>query len=177
MSDQLNEGERYRLNVPTGWLLLDRWVLAATRGMLFVIGALFTGMIVLEVVSRYLFDFSIFLINGAAQFLLVWFFLLGAGLALREGSHVGVEFLTNAVSTRAGRVLHSLAQALTFVFFCQMLWSGLLSLPASWNQTEASTEMSLFWVTLAFPVGFALLIYHQIAIFTTITRTRRDAAS
>jgi TRAP-type C4-dicarboxylate transport system permease small subunit len=177
MSGEFNGGGGYRLDVPAGWLRLDRWVLAVTHGMLFVIGALFTGMIVLEVVSRYLFDFSIFFINGAAQFLLVWFFLLGAGLALREGSHVGVEFLTNAVSTRAGQVMHGVAQALTFVFFCQMLWSGLLSLPDSWNQTEASTGLSLLWVTLAFPVGFALLIYHQIAIFTAIMRIRRNATS
>jgi TRAP-type transport system small permease protein len=175
MSDQFNEKERYRLDVPAGWLRLDFWVLTATRYALFVIGVLFTGMIVLEVVSRYLFDFSIFFINGAALFLLVWFFLLGAGLALREGSHVGVEFLTNAVSTRTRRILHNLAQALTFVFFCQMLWSGLLALPASWDQTEASTEMRLFWVTLAFPVGFALLLYHQIALFASVTRARRKA--
>ena len=177
MPGEINEGGGYRLDVPAAWLRLDGWVLAATRVMLFVVGALFTGMIVLEVASRYLFDFSIFFINGAAQFLLVWFFLLGAGLALREGSHVGVEFLTNAVSTRAGRVLHALAQALTFVFFCQMLWSGLLSLPDSWNQTEASTGLSLLWVTLAFPVGFALLIYHQAAVFTSVVRARRNAAS
>src|SRR5688572_14358272 len=176
MSDQLNAEGRYRLDVPMVWLRLDLWVLTTTRCALFIIGALFTGMIILEVVSRYLFDFSIFFINGAALFLLVWFFLLGAGLALREGSHVGVEFLTNAVSTRTGRILHSLAQALTFVFFCQMLWSGLLALPASWDQTEASTEMRLFWVTLAFPTGFGLLLYHQVAIFTSITRTRRSAA-
>ena len=83
---------------PDGCSSIDGcWPLRAA--LLFVIGALFTGMIVLEVVSRYLFDFSIFFINGAAQFLLVWFFLLGAGLALREGSHVGVEFLIKAVST------------------------------------------------------------------------------
>jgi TRAP-type C4-dicarboxylate transport system permease small subunit len=38
------------------------------------------------VVSRYLFQFSIFFINSAARLLLVWFFLLGAGLALRRAS-------------------------------------------------------------------------------------------
>ncbi len=177
MSDQVSEEERYRLNIPAFWQRLDNFVLSATRAILVVIGSLFTVMIFLEVGSRYLADFSIFFINGAAEFLLVWFFLLGAGLALREGAHVGVEFIVNAVSRRVGRVLHAVAQALTLVFLCQMLWSGSLALEGSWQQTEASTGLSLLWVTLAFPVGFALLIYHQIAIFVSVARTRRAAAS
>jgi TRAP-type C4-dicarboxylate transport system permease small subunit len=174
MSDQFLEPseDRYRLNLSAAWLRLDRAVLAATRAVLLVIGSLFTVMIVLEVASRYLADFSIFFINGAAQFLLVWFFLLGAGLALREGGHVGVELITKAVPARTGRVLHGIAQAFTFVFFCQMLCSGLLALPSSWHQTEASTGMSLLWVMLAFPVGFLLLIYHQLVIYLSVLRSR-----
>jgi TRAP-type C4-dicarboxylate transport system permease small subunit len=152
-------------------------VLAATHGALFLIGSLFTLMIVLEVASRYFLDFSIFFINGAAQFLLVWFFLLGAGPALREGGHVGVEFLARAVSPSAGRALNGFAQALVFLFFCQMLWSGIAALPASWDQTEASTGLSLLWVMLAVPVGFVLLIYHQAAICASFRQRARETAA
>jgi TRAP-type C4-dicarboxylate transport system permease small subunit len=174
MSDASTDA-RYRLDLPGGWQRFDRVVLIATRVALFLIGTLFTGMIVLEVVSRYLFDFSIFFINGAAQSLLVWFFLLGSGLALREGAHVGVELIVNAVSSQARRVLLGFVQALIFVFFCQMLWSAILAVPASLDQTEASTGISLVWVTLAFPVSFVLLIYHQITLVFSAMRARRRA--
>ena len=176
MSDGPSQEELYRLQIPAFWQRFDRGVLTATRIFLFLIGALFSLMICLEVAARYLADFSIFFINGAAEALLVWFFLLGAGLALREGAHVGVELLVKAVSTRTRRVLISFAQAMALFFFGQMLWSGLLSLPASLEQTDAATGLTLFWVTLAFPVGFALLIYHQIAIVTSVFRTHRELA-
>ena len=39
-------------------------------------------------------------VNAAARLLLVWFFLLGAGIALRHGAHVGFELLLSALPPR-----------------------------------------------------------------------------
>ena len=91
-------------SLPVPWRQVDRVILKGTEVTLFAIGVLFTAMVTLEVISRYVFSFSIFSVNAAARLLLVWFFLLGAGIALRHGAHVGFELLLSALPPRPRRV-------------------------------------------------------------------------
>ena len=156
--------ERQYASLPPAWRSIDRAVVRATEGGLFVIGALFTVMITLEVISRYVFSFSIFFVNAAARLLLVWFFLLGAGIALRHGAHVGFELLLSAMRTDRRRVVVMFGLFLTAVYCLEMIWGGLHSLGPAMNQTEAGLDISLVWVVLAIPAGFALLLYHTAVI-------------
>ena len=161
----------YHLNLPNGWQRGDRWILRATEAVACLVGGTFTTLIVLEVISRYVFHFSIFFINAAARFLLVWFFLLGAGLALRLGAHVGLELVATSLPRPLARVVSVVASLLVLVFFLQMLWSGYVALGPASRQVDSALGMSIVWVMLAFPVGFLLLIYHQVALFVAAMRT------
>src|SRR5207248_64605 len=86
--------------LPPAWGRIDGTFLQLTEYTLFAIGALFAIMITLEVISRYVFNFSISLVNALARLLLVWFFLLGAGIAMRRGAHVGFELVLSAMPPR-----------------------------------------------------------------------------
>jgi TRAP-type C4-dicarboxylate transport system permease small subunit len=130
----------------------------------------FTILITLEVISRYLFNFSIFFINSAAGFLLVWFFLLGAGLALRQSAHVGLDFVSANLPPRVGRLAWTIAQGLLLVFLLAMFWSGCSTLRSASRQVEGALGISLVWVMLAFPVGFLLLIYHHVIMVVMTIR-------
>ena len=57
------------------WRAWDKWLIRGTKFVLFAIGATFTSLITLEVLSRFVFSFSIFFTNAMARYLLVWFFL------------------------------------------------------------------------------------------------------
>jgi TRAP-type C4-dicarboxylate transport system permease small subunit len=155
---------------PSAWRRVDRWVLRTTEALACLVGATFTVMITLEVVSRYLFQFSIFFINSAARLLLVWFFLLGAGLALRQGAHVGLEILTGRLPPAPARALAVLAQLLAMLFFVLMAWSGWLALGPAARQVDSALGLSILWVMLAFPVGFLLLLYHQVVLLLETLR-------
>lgn len=146
------------------WRRLDRFLVRGTEVVLVGIGGTFTVLVSLEVLARYVFDFSIFAINALARFLLVWFFLLGAGPALREGAHVGLELVVRALPGRSRRLAGAAAQLIVLVFFLEMTWSGLASLGPALTRTEPALGISLFWVMLAFPTGFVLLIYHQFSL-------------
>lgn len=156
--------------LPRSWRWIDRWVIDSTEVLVFVVGTMFTVLVSLEVVSRYVFNFSIFLVNSAARFLLVWFFLLGAGLALREGAHVGLELLLTRLSPRERQLARVTAQGLVLVFCLVMFWSGYRTLGPASHQMEGALGISLVWVMLAFPVGFLLLIYHQVTILVATMR-------
>jgi len=165
-------------SLPTPWRLLDRGIVRSTEVTLFAIGVLFTAMVTLEVISRYLFSFSIFSVNAAARLLLVWFFLLGAGIALRHGAHVGFELLLSALRPRPRRAVVLFGLLLVAVFCVEMVWGGLNALGPAWNQTEPGLDISLVWPVLAIPVGFALLLYHALVIMWAETHQRSvgDAA-
>ena len=146
------------------WRRLDRAVVLTTEFTLFLVGALFTVMITLAVLTRYVFDFSLFFVDASARLLLVWFFLLGAGIALRHGAHVGFELLLSWMPPRRQRAMRLLGYALSLAFFLQMLWGGLYAMGPAAAQTEAGLGISVAWTVAAVPAGFLLLTYHVVVM-------------
>jgi TRAP-type C4-dicarboxylate transport system permease small subunit len=146
--------------LPAAWRAFDRVLVVTTEFVLFLVGALFTIAVTLAVLTRYVFDFSLFWVDASARFLLVWFFLLGAGIALRHGAHVGFELLLSWLAPRTQRVVRLVGYALSLVFFLEMLWGGLYAIKPALGQTEAGLGVSLVWIVAAVPAGFILLTYH-----------------
>jgi TRAP-type C4-dicarboxylate transport system permease small subunit len=150
--------------LPPAWRAFDRVVVFTTEFVLFLVGALFTIAVTLAVLTRYVFDFSLFWVDASARFLLVWFFLLGAGIALRHGAHVGFELLMSLLKPRNRRKVRLVGYALSLVFFLEMLWGGLYAIKPALAQTEAGLGVSLVWIVAAVPAGFVLLTYHLIVL-------------
>lgn len=156
--------EAQTARLPRAWRRADRVLIESTHVALFAIGMVFTLMITLEVISRYVFSFSISFVNALARLLLVWFFLLGAGIALRRGAHVGFELLLSRLGPRPRKLLVLLGLALAAIFYLEIIWSGLYALGPARTQTEAGLDVSLLWVVTAIPIGCALLLYHTLVI-------------
>jgi len=177
--EEADAGGRRRLGeqwarLPLAWRRADGGLVVATQWTLCLVGVLFAAMITLEVVSRYVFSFSIYFVNAAARLLLVWFFMLGAGIALRHGAHVGFELLTAALPPRARRVVELVALVAVAVFCIEMIYAGLHAMGPAWAQSEPGLGISLGWPVLAIPVGFAFLLYHAMVMMWL--RLRADAA-
>lgn len=160
----------YELDLPAAWKRIDRWIIRTTIFVACIVGMTFTVLVTFEVASRYLFNFSIFMINSAVTFLLVWFFLLGAGLALRQRAHVGFEVAVDRMPPVLARIAFLIAQLLAFIFFVALVWGGYLALGPSMRQVDGALGISYFWVMLAIPVGFLLLLYNQAAMFYAALR-------
>ncbi len=165
------ETELPPVDLPAFWLPFDNGILAATKVVCIVIGLGFTVLVSSEVVSRFLIGQSISWVNGTARFLLVWFFMIGASLALRQGGHVALDVLGKMLPPVPRTIVYFLAQILTMTFLLELLWSGYVALNGAFPQTEGSLGISMAWVMSAFPVGFAFLIYHQIVLVISATRT------
>jgi TRAP-type C4-dicarboxylate transport system permease small subunit len=169
-------GEQFAL-LPRTFLTIDFVIVKATEWLLVAAGLLFTFFIAYDVVSRYVFGASSFFVSAAAKFLLLWFFLLGAGPALRQGGHVGFELLVKSLRPSVARPIRVIAQILALAFFVEMLWSGILSLGPATGQTDPALNLSVLWAFLAVPVGFALLVYHQLVLMYLDRRTTRASRS
>ena len=150
--------------MPARWQAIDRVLVVSTQHVLCVVGVVFAAMVTLEVLSRYVFSFSISFANPAARFLLVWFFMLGAGIAMRHGAHVGFELLVSALPPRGRRAMVLVGLAACAVFCLEMIYAGYQAMGPAWMQTEPGLDISLAWPILAIPAGFALLLYHIVVI-------------
>jgi TRAP-type transport system small permease protein len=156
--------------LPLAWKGFDRLLIRVTSLVLFAVGAVFTVMVTAEVVSRYVLGFSIFFVNSGARLLLVWFFLLGAGVALRHNAHVGFELLVSRMHGVKRRNVLTIAYAGSLVFFLEMIWGGIYSIGPAIPQNEAGLGISVVWFVLAVPVGFLLLAYHMVVLLTVLWR-------
>jgi len=152
------------LRLPRTWRRADRIVIEGSHVALFAIGMVFTLMITLEVISRYVFSFSISFVNALARLLLVWFFLLGAGIALRRGAHVGFELLLSKMKAGTRKAFVLVGLTLAAIFYLEIIWSGFHALGPALTQTEAGLDISIVWVVSAIPIGCALLLYHTIVL-------------
>lgn len=150
--------------LPVRWQAMDRALIHLTRRTLFVIGSAFTLVIVSEVVLRYAFSYSVFFANPLSKLLLVWFFLLGAGIALRQGAHMGFDSIAARLAPRNRRTLMLLAHTIGILFFLEMLWASVYALGPALKQTDPGLDISLGWLVSAIPAGFALLLYHMVVI-------------
>jgi TRAP-type transport system small permease protein len=171
------EGRIPELTLPGWWQVFDRILVRISGAVVTAVAMIFSVLIALEVLSRYLFDYSIIWIDAAAIFLLVWFFMLGAPLALRLRAHVGLELLLAGLPPRGAKALRLVAETLTFLFFTVMAWSGFRALPSAWRQVDGALQISVGWVMAAIPVGFVLLAYTQAAMFAAGRRAVEGASN
>jgi len=119
-----------------------------------LLAALLLGMVVMvfgNVVLRYAFNSGITVSEELSRFFFVWLTFIGAIVAMRDGSHLGMDNFVARLSRRGKLVCLALSQAL-IVMCCAMLFWG------TWRQHEVNatnmapvTGLSMIWV---FGVGY-----------------------
>ena len=98
-----------------------------------------------NVVLRYAFDSGIAWAEEVARLMFVWLIFLGAILALRHHSHIGVEML----QARLPRKARLACAVLSHLLMLYALW---LFLYGSWNQTVIGLDT--YSTVLRFPTAF-----------------------
>ncbi|WP_170947023.1 TRAP transporter small permease [Bordetella genomosp. 2] len=126
-----------------------------------------TAIMILEGVSRYVFNVSYFWAEESVRFLMVWAFFLTLGIAGFRRCHIRTELLVQRLPGAAQRVvwLLSCAAGMAFAFIL-----GYSSIPqvqrfyAMGMVSESSLEVPMWLLFLAMPVGgVALFLYYACA--------------
>lgn len=150
----------------------DRWLIRINR---WCVIALLAGMAVLvfaNVALRFLTDHSILWVEEVSRFMMIWLTLLGSGLVLRYGAHVGIDSLQERYP-RAAPALRALIFLLMLGFFAAMTWLGTSYAMRTWIQTTPILQIPYGAVYLALPIGFALMIVHLLLMAVPYIRHRQ----
>lgn len=119
--------------------VIERWVAGLTIG----IAALFCFI---EVILRYLFNYSIAGIEELIRFLIIWSVFVGGSLAIKRDEHISVDLITSMVSDKIRAVMRGIAFLLGAVFALIIMYQGFIVV----QQTIEIGEISLS--SLAIPM-------------------------
>lgn len=123
-----------------------------------VLVAAFTLLVSLSVVLRYGFGRGLDWSEELGRYLMIWMGFLGASLALRNGAHVGVEMIRQALPRPVRRIVVLVGSLVTFSFLVMVAYQGIRLVGMVWPQESLVLPISMFWPYLAIPVGVLLLL-------------------
>ncbi len=150
----------------------ERYLVAANRAIVFFMMAVMTTLVFINVIARYMFNYSIIWAEEISQYLMIWIAYLGAGLALREGRHVALEILHDRLPPIMSRRLRMILAGLVLAFLGTITVLGFEFSLFVWNQETPVLNISLGIPTLAIPIGCLLFAVHLILMFRNYTERR-----
>ena len=117
-----------------------------------------TGLILFQILGRYVFNYSISWSEEAAIFAQVWLVMLGSGIAMRFRNHVGVDVLI-ALCPRAVQRIAKAASFLLGVWLLIVIIIGSFSLIAiGLIVKSAAMQIPLAIPYTALPVGLSYFL-------------------
>ena len=119
-----------------------------------------TSLVLLNVVTRYGFRFSVTWAEELARFLMIWVAYIGAGLALRNGNHVAFEYVQTLLPPRLTVWLRALVAVGILVFLGFLTYYGWEFSQLTMRQRSAVLGVQRGIVGLAIPIGAAVLGMH-----------------
>ena len=117
-------------------------------------------LVFVNVVCRYVFNFSLIWVEELTRYMMVWLGFLGSGLVLRFGAHVAVDFFQDLLPPGAARALRAVIVLSLVLTFAAMAWLGVRYVAFAWEQETAVLNWSTGAIYLAVPIGAALMLAH-----------------
>ncbi len=150
----------------------ERYLVLTNRAIVFLMMAVMTSLVFVNVVTRYVFNFSIIWAEEVSQYLMIWIAYLGAGLALREGRHVAVEMLHDRLPAPLSRSVRMAVGGLVLAFLGAVTILGFQFVLFVWSQETPVLNISLGIPSLAIPIGSLLFAVHLVLMFRNYAERR-----
>ena len=158
-----------------GLAAAERVLIAGNRGLIVAMMAAMVALVFTNVVSRYVFNNSIIWAEELSQYLMVWIAFLGAGLAMREGRHVSVEMLQDALPQPVARAVRILVEVYILAFLACLVVLGVMFVRFAWDQETPVMNISAGIPYAAVPVGALLFLVHMAFISRDYVNKRVEA--
>ena len=143
------------------WSLLDRRLEDILGSFVLSVMAVIAF---LNVIVRYCTSFSFAWTEEITINFFVWITLLGTARAFREGGHLGMTALYDALPLPYRRVCYWGSVLIGMCFFGALCWTGLVEVldEIDLEATSEALGIPVWWYTIATPL-FSLLIIFRIA--------------
>jgi C4-dicarboxylate transporter DctQ subunit len=136
------------------------WLGRLEEGLIALLLALMTVITFVQVIARYVFNYSYTWALELVTYLFAWLIFLGIPYGVRVGSHIGVDALVSSLGPKAARVIGCIAAALCLGYSVILLFG-------SWTYVVKMYDVGIMSQDLPVPqwaprailvVSFGLLI-------------------
>lgn len=132
-------------------------------------GLFLVGIIVTEVIFRYLIGSALSWPEEIAGFLFVWFSMLGAAICLFKKSHINVTFLVIKFNSQWRFLIQTLVHVLIIFISYILLERGNFLLGIVSRQFSAAARINMVWEYSVIPImGGIFILYSIVSILNSI---------
>lgn len=119
-------------------------------------------LVILNVLLRYLFSYSIFWAEEVATICFVWCVFLGASATYKHKMDIGIDFLVNKTSARTQGVIRLLVLAILLILNGYIFYMAVVFTNIAWVKPTAVLGVSSGVVNSSLIVGFGLITLHTL---------------
>ena len=127
-----------------------------------LLAVVFGVLVLFQVVARYALGISIFAAAAISNYVFIWFAMLGAALAMKEGLHVAVDVVPWLFPKSWQPTAKAAAHVLSLAFACVLVYASISALPAAQRNVNPALGISVAWGIAAIPVGAVLVAYFAV---------------
>jgi len=123
-----------------------------------------------QVIYRYLLQLPLPWSEEAARFCLIWFAMLASCVAGQQGVHFSIRWCVNWLPAPQREIVRIAVLAFGAAVLAFVAWKATLYLAVVDGFTATATQLNMFWVYLAIPVGCgALAAIQLLELFDAVT--------
>lgn len=116
--------------------------------------------LMLQVISRYVFNNPLPWPEELTTFLMAWMSFVGAAVALKHWEHIGVDILINKVHGKVRWLLMFTIRICVLVFVIYLIKAGITLVQDSTSLLSDGMRISMVYPRLSMPVGGLLMFVH-----------------
>jgi TRAP-type transport system small permease protein len=122
------------------------WLMVASVGILII-------PVTLQIISRYTALIPSWIwTEELSRFLFIWMIMLGAMIAVREGTHFVVDVWPD-LAPRPTAMLQIASNVFVLAFALVFVWWGIQFVRFGWDQTSELAELPMGFIFMAWPVA------------------------
>jgi len=99
-----------------------------------------------------------------ARLLMIWIGMLGIGIALKDGEHIGIETIVSRLNSRNRAWCHLISYVIISIFLIILFYFGFLQAIRAWNIILPALLIPWTWPMLAVPFAAIVQIVHLLTM-------------
>lgn len=139
-----------------------------------LLSVVLTVSVFLQVLIRFVFKYPLPWTEEIARIAFVYCIFVGATIAVRENSHLQVDFLLVILPKRVARAAVFLGMVLVGVFLIFVTWQGVVLVLATGVQMSPVMQVPFKYLYLILPVSGALMLLYLVANMLALIRGKGE---
>jgi len=144
-------------------LVIAKWLAFAASLLARLMLIAVVAMLVVQVILRFVFTYSLPWPEEASRYLMIWIVMLAGSLLVRDDQLVRVDFLDHLWPEPWLVWRNAVFRVLLAAMLCVLVWQGWDQAAFAIRRTTTALQISWFWPYLAIPVGGGLMLVQMLA--------------